>query len=268
MQFNWEAVMKLFLRKRMPVAILMLLGFCALYMFQPLDMSAGDRMPQVKTESEAVAALAKLGVPLQKDNRGVVRWIEAANAEFSDEAMQCVAHLSKLEWLEIGGGKISPSEIAKLKNCALLARLYIHDINLGNDELAWLSSLTKLEALSLQRTGIKGNVLKNLAAGDLTVLNLSGNEIVDDDMAQIARLKNLEVLALADTKITGAGIAKIEGMKRLNEFNVMRCNIRDGDLEPFLSMPNLRIVYAEGCNISDMGAQGIVSRFPMLAIFH
>jgi hypothetical protein len=259
--------MRLFLRRRMLAAILALLGFCAFYISQPLDMPAGDRAPQVKTEGEAVAALSRLGVPLQKDNRGVVRWIEAAKAEFSDEAIQYLPYLSRLEWLEIGGGKISPSEIAKLKGCASLARLYIHDIHLGNDEQTWLSSLTKLEALSLQRTGITGNVLKNLSAENLTVLNLSGNEIVDNDMAQIARLKNLEVLALADTKITGAGIARLEGMKRLNEFNIMRCSIRDGDLEPFLSMPNLRIVYAEGCDITNMGIQNVVSRFPMLAIF-
>jgi hypothetical protein len=251
----------------MLAAILVLLGFCAFYIFRPLEIPAGDRAPHIKNEGEAVAALTKMEVPLQKDNRGSVRWIEAAKAEFRDEAIQYLPYLSKLEWLEIGGGTVRPSEIAKLKGCTSLARLYIHDINLGNDELAWLSSLTKLEALSLQRTGIKGNVLKNLAAGDLTVLNLSGNEIVDDDMAQIARLKNLEVLALADTKITGAGIAKLEGMKRLNEFNIMRCTIHDRDMEPFLSMPNLRIVYAEGCSLTDMGIQNVVSRFPMLAIF-
>jgi hypothetical protein len=258
--------MKLFLRKRMVAAVLVLFGFCAFYTFQPLDIPAGDRAQL--SERDAVAALAKLGVPLQKDNQGVVRWIEAANAEFSDEAMEYLPGLPKLEWLEIGGGKVTPSGIAKLKGCPLLVRLYIHDIKLGNDELTWLSSLTKMEALSLARTGIDGKVLKNLTAGDLAVLNLSGNDIGDDDMAQIARLKNLEVLALADTKITGAGITKLEGMKRLNEFNIIRCNVRDSDLEPFLSMPNLRIVYAEGCNISAIGIQNVTSRFPMLAIFH
>jgi hypothetical protein len=259
--------MKLFLRKRMPAAVLMLLGFCAFYAFRPADMPAGDRAPQAITEGEAIKALTRLGVPLQKDNRGDVRWIEATNGEFSDEAMQYLPRLSKLEWLEIGGGKVGPSEIAKLKGCPLLVRLYIHDIKLGGDELAWLSGLTKLEALSLQRTGINGKIIKNIAASDLAVLNLSGNEITDDDMAQIARLKNLEVLALADTKITGAGIAKLEGMKRLNEFNIIRCTVHDSDLESFLSMPNLRIVYAEGCDISPVGIQSVVSRFPMLAIF-
>jgi hypothetical protein len=266
--FTGEAVMKVFLRKRMPAAVIVLLGFCALTMFQQPAISAGSVQAQpVKTETAAVAALAKLGVPLQKDDRGVVRWIEAANGELSDEAIQYLPLLSKLEWLEIGKGKISASGIAKLKDCPSLVRLYIHDINLGGDELAWLSSLLKLEALSLQRTGITGKVLKNLTSSALTVLNLSGDDIGDGDMSQIARLKDLEVLALADTKISGAGIVKLEGMKRLNELNIMSCKIHDDDLEPFLSMPNLRIVYAEGCNLSEMGVLKVTSRFQMLAIF-
>jgi hypothetical protein len=124
-----------------------------------------------------------------------------------------------------------------------------------------------LEALSLARTGIDGKVLKNLDADGLAVLNLSGNDIDDDDMAQIARFKRLEVLALTDTKITGAGIIKLEGTQKLNEFNIMRCDVRDGDLDSFLSMPNLRIVFAEGCNLSDIAVQSVISKFPMLAIF-
>jgi hypothetical protein len=96
---------------------------------------------------------------------------------------------------------------------------------------------------------------------------LSGNPITDADMDQIASMKGLEVLALADTKVSGEGIAKLEGMPRLNELNLMNCSITDGDLEHFLTMPNLRIVYAAGCSVSDMGIQSVVSRFSMLAIF-
>jgi len=154
-----------------------------------------------------------------------------------------------------------------LKNCPSLRRLYVHDVNLGGDVLPWLSELKNLEALSLQRTGINGAVLKNLKSPDLVVLNLSGDKIADADMDQIAPMKQLEVLALADTQITGAGIAKLEGMNRLNELNLMNCGVLDNDLESFLSMPNLRIVFAAGCRLSDIAVQGVIARFPMLAIF-
>jgi hypothetical protein len=219
-------------------------------------------------ETQAVNALSKIGVPLQRDSRGRVRWIEASKGELNDEAMRYLPSLAQLEWLEIGGGSLTPLGIAHLKGCPTLRRLYVHDINLRGDELAWLSALPQLEALSLQRTRIDGRILKNIKASEtLAVLNLSGNNIVNEDMGEIARLKDLEVLALADTKISGSGIVKLEGMQRLNELNLSQCPLLDEDLECFLSMPNLRIVYAEGCNFSDMAVQGMNYRFPMLAIF-
>ncbi len=234
-----------------------------------IPISAGAQPQEHKTEEmKAAEALLRLGVPVQKDSRGVIRWIEAARGELSDEAVGYLPALSNLEWLEIGGGSVSAAGLAPLKNCVSLRRLYIHDIRLDADELAWLSHLASLEALSLQRTGISGRILKNIKAVDtLKVLNLSGNSIDDADMDFIASMKGLEVLALAGTKITGAGIAKLQGMARLNELNIAHCAVQDADLDYFLTMPNLRIVYAEGCGIGDMAIEQMKFRFPMLAIF-
>jgi hypothetical protein len=223
--------------------------------------------PAQREEANAVEVLKRSGVPLQQDSRGVVRWIEATKGELNDEAMHYLPSLSRLEWLEVGGGNVSPAGMASLKNCTALKRLYVHDINLAGDDLAWLSNLTGLQALSLQHTGIDGRVLRNLKAADLVVLNLSGDNIVDRDVDEIARIKGLEVLALADTRVTGSGIAKLQEMSRLNELNLMHCDVADEDLDYFLSMPNLRIVYAEGCNFSEMAVQMMTIRFPMLAIF-
>jgi hypothetical protein len=239
------------------------------FIIVPAGHSAGP-VPAI-TENETVNAekeLVKLGVPLQKDPAGNVRWIETRKGELSDRALSWLPYLSGLEWLEIGSGGITPAGMKHLGKCTALKRLYIHDINLGEDEMAWLSGLTQLEALSLQRTKINGRILKHLnAATTLKVLNLSENDIVDDDLAQVARFTKLEVLALANTKVTGAGLGKLTEMARLNELNLINCAVLDYDLQYFLSMPNLRIVYAEGCKISDMAIMGIISRFPTLAIF-
>jgi Leucine-rich repeat (LRR) protein len=256
-----EAVMRLFLRKLVLAAVIALLGSGTLPSIQSKDKETQ------KAELDAAAALTRLGVPLQRDSRGVIRWIEATKGEINDEALRHLPALSNLEWLEIGSGTVTRSGMASLKNCPSLRRLYVHDIDLSGDALEWLASLTNLEALSLQRTGIDGAVLKNLKAPALTVLNLSGDKIVNDDMSLITAMKGLEVLALADTKVTGDGIAKLEGMSSLNELNIMNDGVLDGDLEHFLTMPNLRIVYASGCSLNEIAIQSIVGRFPMLAIF-
>ncbi|MBN1627360.1 MAG: hypothetical protein JW944_12630 [Deltaproteobacteria bacterium] len=229
------------------------------------ESSSGIRSGDI---SRAIAKLMESGVPLQKDPKGSVRWIEAKKGELKDEYMSLLPLLPDLEWLEIGGGDVTEKGINHLRKCTALKRLYVHDIELKEAELTWISNLRHLEALSLQRTGIKGKFLEHLNSIDsLKVLNLSENPVTDADMALIARFKNLEVLALADTQITGTGIGLLKGMPRLNELNIQNCGIYDNDLLHFLSMPNLRIVYAEGCNISDVAIAGMMTRFPSLAIF-
>lgn len=228
---------------------------------------AGDQARKVSSSDAAVAALTKLGVPLELDPSGKVRWIEAANGELSDEAMQYLAGLPQLEWLQVGGGKVTAAGMVRLKGCAALRRLYIHDVDLSKDTLAWIADL-RLEALSLQRTGVDAKALRQLkAAAALTVLNLSENSITDEDMGAVARFTNLEVLALQNTKVTGAGLAQLKEMKRLNVLNLKNCRIMDADVSCFISMPNLRIVHAAGCNLSDQAVKDITATLPMLAIF-
>ena len=255
-----------FLSRILLIAVLILTVFTALPSAAVQNTKASKPQAEGK-ESEAVNALEKMGVPLHRDPSGVVRWIEAKKGELTDEAMAHLPALSKLEWLEIGGGKVSADGATHLKGCTELRRLYIYDINLAGNKLQWLSALTKLEALSLQRTGIDASIMENIKAPGLVVLNLSGNPVGDDVLDAAARIKELEVLALADTKVTGKGLEKLRGMQRLNELNLMRCSVYDQDIEVFLSMPNLRIVYAEGCPLNEFGIQNVIRNFPTLAIF-
>jgi hypothetical protein len=163
---------------------------------------------------------------------------------------------------------VTATGISHLKGCSALTRLYIHDVHLSDDALAVLTDVQRLEALSLQRTGITGKVLKRLnAVSTLRVLNLSGDDIGDDDIAQVARFVGLEVLALQNTRVTGAGLGKLEGMARLNVLNVSNCRFVDDDLKHFNFMPNLRIVHAAGCNLSDKAIDDLKEKLPMLAIF-
>ncbi len=223
--------------------------------------------PREQDERGAAAALTKLGVPLEYDPSGRVRWIAAATGEMSDEAMASLPELPLLEWLEIGGGRVTAAGLSHIKKCTALRRLYIHDIDLSQDALTWLAGL-RLEALSLQRTRVACMNLKQLkATGSLIVLNLSENEIADEDLSVVAQFRNLEVLALQDTRITGAGLARLKDMLRLNVLNLVRCRIVDDDLKHMHSMSNLRIVQAAGCNLSDQAVKELTAKLTMLAVF-
>jgi Leucine-rich repeat (LRR) protein len=261
--------MNRFLRCLIPPAMLVLAGLLVGGMVRKENAWAGQgEASRGESEKAAVAALTAMGVPVQLDPRGSARWIEASKKQLTSEAMRYLPDLPNLEWLEIGGGSISSAALANLKNCVSLKRLFIHDIDLGGEELPWLSALTKLEALSLQRTGLEGSVLDSVGADrSLKVLNLSKDNITDADLDRVAKYKELEVLALADTKITGAGIAKLQGMQKLNELNLINCNMRNVDPKYFVTMPNLRILYVHGSNLSIKAVFELKEEFPLLAVF-
>jgi hypothetical protein len=255
----WEVLMKSVFNRAMLLLVLVFIVSCSTF---------PDSSTNPRSIEESVTKLGELKIPLQSDPNGVVRWIEAKDGEFNDEAMCYLPDLPELEWLEISKSTLSNKGLKYLKKCTGLKRLFIHDINLKGEDLAWISSLTKLEALALQNTQIDGRFLKYLNSVEtLKVLNLSGNRITDDDMMQIVRFRNLEVLSLANTQISGKGIRTLEGMARLNEFNIENCSVLDNDLSSFLTMPNLRIVYATGCKISNYAIGNVIARFPSLAIF-
>jgi hypothetical protein len=227
----------------------------------------GAQSGKLESEERAIAALTELNVPLGRDPSGHVQWIEAVNGELTDEAMRHLPSITTLEWLEIGGGKVTAAGTAFLKGCTALKRLYLHDVSLADDTMEWLAGL-RLQALSLQRTGIAGKALQQLkSTGSLIVLNLSENGIIDEDLSQVARCTALEVLALQDTKVTGAGLARLKNMARLNVINLINCRITDADLPVFHSMPNLRIVQAAGCSLSDEAVKELTDKLTMLAVF-
>jgi hypothetical protein len=132
----------------------------------PIGTAAEKR----RDDAQAIAALVKAGVPLQRDPTGRVRWIEAVKGEVTDAAMRYLPKLPALEWLEISGGTVTAAGMAHLSGCTGLRRLYVHDVQLSDDALAGLAKISRLEALSLQRTGITGKVLEHLKpAGALRV---------------------------------------------------------------------------------------------------
>jgi hypothetical protein len=229
---------------------------------------AGLAAPAGKADdAQAIAALTKNDVPFERDDRGRIRWIEAANGQMNDEIMRRLPGLPLLEWLEIGGGNVTSAGMAHLKGHTAMKRLYVHDVKLSDAALDCLAGFPGLEALSLQNTGITGKGLAHLKARQtLRVLNLGGTAISDDDLAMIASLPNLAVLVVSNTRISGAGLARLQGMKMLNVLNLTNCPLVDSDLQYLTAMPNLALLFVVGCNLSDTAVEDFRKKVHRVAI--
>ena len=93
------------------------------------------------------------------------------------------------------------------------------------------------------------------------------DRIGDADLDRIAKFKELEVLALFKTMVTGAGIEKLQGMQKLNQLNLINCDMSNVDVKYFVTMPNLRILYTHGSNMSDNVVYELRSKCSLLAVF-
>jgi Leucine-rich repeat (LRR) protein len=145
----------------------------------------------------------------------------------TDRGMETVGGFIKLETLSLPRG-ISHIGIGKLTKLEHLKALLAHGLVMNEKCIRESVAIhRKLELLVLGECGIRDSDLKGIhMLKALKTLNISGNHISDQGFAELCGLKNLEVLAVADMKLTD------------NIFDHLEC------------FPKLRALLAEGTLVS------------------
>ena len=90
-------------------------------------------------------------------------------------------------------------------------------------------------------------------AHDLSVINLDGRPISDDDLADLGGIASLRRLYLNGTPITGKGLIHLQGSSSLEILELRETRIGDAELPPLLDIPNLRILYLTDTRVGDRG---------------
>jgi hypothetical protein len=80
-------------------------------------------------------------------------------------------------------------------------------------------------------------------------------EPTDASLRAIARLTGLECLDLANTQITGRGLATLKALKRLRELDLDCTRVTDVGLGGVAELASLRALDLFGCNITDAGLE-------------
>jgi hypothetical protein len=215
----------------------------------PKDLSVG-RLILLRPDWLAYEQFAK-GTPLA-EARGTVRvsgkqpLMLRAN-DFLSQHMTCLksAPGNSLACLILEGLSIQNSDLAQIAHLTGLRRLELTETDIDDAALSNLSKLTNLEYLSLSSTLVKGNSLehlnsnhlKNLHLGSLNLsakafrtisnfkelrwLSLGRSRVLNEGLAEVARLPMLEVLDIAENiDINDAGIKKLIALKRLRRLDV------------------------------------------------
>ena len=90
----------------------------------------------------------------------------------------------------------------------------------------------------------------------------------DDEAVYLTRLTKLEVLLLADTQITDAGLEHLKGLSNLETLYLIRAQITDAGLEHLEGITNLKELYLYGTQVTDEGVKKLQEALPDCEILH
>jgi hypothetical protein len=172
--------------------------------------------------------------------------IGSLNLESSSITDQGVLHLSKIptfSFLRLNATRITDKGVSYLKDLPNLSFLELKTTQITDDGLEYLGRLPKLHTLYLDNTSITGSGLMHLAPlTQLRLLSLDNTRLNDRGLSELAEHPNLakiEVLYLADTKITDAGCTVFEKLNNLRVLNLANTKITDQGVRHLKDMPRL-----------------------------
>jgi len=92
--------------------------------------------------------------------------------------------------------------------------------------------------------------------------------LIDDaGLEEVAKFRNLKVLAMNDTKITDEGLKSVAQLQQLHTLAMCRTKITDACLADIAKLKNLRKLLLYGAKISDEGAEELRKALPECEIF-
>jgi len=97
-------------------------------------------------------------------------------------------------------------------------------------------------------------------------LNMSGVEIGDNDLANLAGLKNLVKLSLSNSTVTDAGLASLQGLDKLETLNLYHTGITDAGLAHLHGLKALKNLYVYETKVTEAGAKAMQEAVPGVKI--
>jgi uncharacterized membrane protein len=99
-------------------------------------------------------------------------------------------------------------------------------------------------------------------AEQITVLDLRGATISDEDLALLGALPNLTRLRLDRTGTTDAGLAHLGGLRHLDYLNLHGTGVSDAGLDALSGLDNLRFVHLWDTGVTPAGAHRLRELLP------
>lgn len=130
----------------------------------------------------------------------------------TDNALESISRLSRLETLKITGGRFSGTGLDQLSKLTKLRVLSLHNIALSNEKARSIGRLTQLEALSLHGCRIRSKQMEHLKSlRNLRMLDLTNTLVSDDGLKMLYDLRALFMVDVGGSRASPSGVRKLQG---------------------------------------------------------
>ena len=231
------------------------IGLFALLTFGPGLGGFPSNQDQDEKSKKAIEAIKKLGSRVQFTKNGLdVKLV-------GKKAIQCLVYLKELPnltSLHLYCGPIKDNYLEDLKDLTSLQFLSLSLTFITDDGLTHLKGLKNLEELDLSGTRVTGKGMATVAnfpkLQRLTLLGLPNREQVGDDgLVHLKKLKNLTTLYAPRSKFTGEGLAILADFPALESLTLRENKLGDAGLAHLPRLKTLRELDLEECGITDQG---------------
>lgn len=112
------------------------------------------------------------------------------------------------------------------------------------------------EQAAIENIRKHGGTVRSVAANDSSKeidFHLSGKDLTDSQLADVADVDNVIWLNLKDTKITDAGLKHLKGLNELRKLHLERTAVTDAGLEYLAGLASLEYLNLYGTKVTDAG---------------
>ena len=122
------------------------------------------------------------------------------------------------------------------------------DAGVSDDLLAELAELKGLKILNLSQNEITGAGVEHLTRlKHLEDLDLAYTKVGDDDLGPLGEIRSLKRLDLSHNRLSGRGFHCLEPLENLETLCLVATPLRDGALEKIRKLPSLTMCNIFGC---------------------
>ncbi|HEY6168663.1 MAG TPA: c-type cytochrome domain-containing protein [Verrucomicrobiae bacterium] len=196
-------------------------------------------------------AMPPKGDGLTKAQQDILKaWID----EGADWPAIAITAAEKVDPAKVAGPKPSAAElkaVAELAKAGVNARQVANGVNWRYANFRVAGS--KFDAKTFA-------ALKDIQ--NLQELNLSGVQLKDSDLANIAGLKNLERLNLSGSSVSDAGLVHLKNLTSLVSLNLFSTKVTDAGLKSLTGLKNLKTIYLFETKATDAGMAALQKALP------